>query len=147
MPSVRTTVIENISSRIAGILGDTVQVDPGLPSKTVLREHVYVPRVTGTRDFVFIQAGRKTVDDQFTITFLFMAAPKGYTALEAGARCEEMTDALLDVLALSPGLDNDIPEIIDIQPGTFDGPEIENTNEGVVAFIRADVDVHVRYDS
>lgn len=147
MASVRTSVVEAITSRLVDILGDDVKIDPGLPGKTVHREHIFVPVVTGTRDFVFIEAGRKTVDDQFTITFVFSVAWKGRTSVEAGHRCEELSDALLDVLALDPGLGDDVPELIHIQPGTFDGPELENTNEGVIAFIRADVEVHARYDS
>jgi hypothetical protein len=149
MPSVRTAVVENITTRIQSIVGDDVKVDPGLPSKGMFREHVFVPVVTGTRSFPYSkgQDGTFDVDDEFTITFLFSVGGKGLTSLEAGTRCEEMSDALLAVLSEDPGLSNDIPELIDIKPSTFDGPELENTNEGAIAFIRADVEVHARYTS
>lgn len=147
MPSVRTTVVDTICARLRDILGDDVKIDPGFPGKTVHREHVYVPLVTGARTFPYSKGpdGHFDVDDNFTITFLFTVAWKGRTSLEAGARVEELADALLEVFQTDPGLDDDIPELIDIQPGTVDGPELENTNEGVIAFMRCDVEIHARY--
>ncbi|HYF71364.1 MAG TPA: hypothetical protein VD864_01010 [Nocardioides sp.] len=147
MPSVRTAVVEQIITRLADRLGESVKIDPGLPGKTIHREHVFVPVVTGTRSFPYSKGsdGHFDIDDEFTVTFVFSVAWKGRTSFEAGARVEELSDALLEVLATDPGLADDIPELIDIKPGTFDGPELENTNEGVIAFIRADVEVHARY--
>lgn len=147
MASVRTQVVDTITRRLRDLLGDDVNVAPGFPSKTVYREQVYVPLITGTRSFPYSKGpdGHFDIDDNFTITFVFAVAWKGRTSIEAGTRCEELSDALLEVLATDPGLADDIPELIDISPGTFDGPELENTNEGVIAFIRADVEVHARY--
>lgn len=153
--SVRTAVRDEIVARLnahpalVSADGQRVPVTPGLPGRTIEREHVFIAQVAGTRSVAFLEAGRKTIDDEFTITFVFMTSNPGADALEATDRVEVMATALEDVLADDPGLNDAQGAPMDglmwATTGRWDGPEHELTDEGAVGFIRADVDVRARY--
>lgn len=153
--SIRTRVRDEIIARLAeqpalaGADGHTVTITPGLPGGTIELEHVFVVRITGTRSVKFLEAGRKTVEDDFTITFVFMTATPGADTLEADDRVEVMSSALEDVLAEDPALaDTDgtpLDGLMWAVAGTWDGPDHELTPDGAAAVMRCDVEVKARY--
>lgn len=148
--SIRTRVRNEILRRIALKPAlDGVTITPGLPGKAIEREHVFVPRITGERKVRFMEAGRKTVDDDFTITVVFMTAQPGAGIDESDDRVEQMGGALEDVLADDPGLNDENDQPMDglmwAVSARWDGPDHELTDEGAVSFLRADIDCKARY--
>lgn len=154
--SIRTRVRDEIIRRLRlhqaltnPITGQLAAISPGLPGNTIEREHVFVAQTTGTREVRFLEPGRKTIQDDFTTTFVFMVANKGTTTLESDDRVEAMATALEDVLADDPGLNDAQGQPFDglmwATAGRWDGPDAELTDEGAVSFIRADVDCRARY--
>lgn len=123
-----------------------VRIDPGLPGKNIEREHVFVASITGRREVAFLQAGRKTIDDTFTISFIFWVANPGSDTLEADDRAEQMSMCLLDVLAEDPGLGTLEAEGLDwAVEAQAEGPDNELSDEGAVSIFRIDVECKVRY--
>jgi hypothetical protein len=153
--SIRTRVRDELIARLnahpalVGTDGQRVPVSPGLPGKNIEREHVFVVQITGQRQVRFLEAGRKTIDDEFTITWVFMTAQPGAETLEADDRVEQMGGALEDVLADDPGLSDAQGEPMDgllwAVSARWDGPDHELTDEGAAGFLRADVDCKARY--
>lgn len=154
--SIRTRVRDELIRRLNDhqalvnpATGQRTPIAPGLPGKMIEREHVFVARITGRREVRFLEAGRKTVEDDFTITFVFMTSLPGATTLEVDDRVEVMSGALEDVLADDPALSDDQGEPLDglmwAVAGTWDGPDPELTDDGAVSFLRADVECKARY--
>jgi hypothetical protein len=153
--SIRTQVRGELITRmtphpaLVSAAGLRVPITPGLPGDKIEREHVFVARITGTRKVTFLQAGRKTIEDDFTITFVFMVSIPGATTLEADDRVEVMASALEDVLADDPALADaqgvPLDGLLWAVAGTWDGPDHELTSDGAVSFMRCDVDCKARY--
>lgn len=152
--SIRTKVRDEIIRRLnnhpdlVSPDGQRVPISPGLPGKAVEREHVFVVRITGEREVAFMEAGRKTVNDEFTISFVFMTAEPGAEVLEATDRVEQMAGALEDILADDPALSTGgepLDGLMWAVSARWDGPDHELTDEGAAGFLRADVDVRARY--
>lgn len=142
---LRTRVRDEIIARLA-IQPDLegVKIDSGLPGKNIEREHVFVARIAGQRRVVFLQAGRKTIEDVFTITFIFWVANPGNDTLEADDRAEVMAMCLLDVLAEDPSL-GDLEGLMSAVEAQAEGPDNELTDEGAVSIFRTDVECEARY--
>lgn len=153
--SIRTRVRDELITRMnahAALVtagGLRVPISPGLPGRAIEREHVFVAQITGERKVAFLEAGRKTIEDDFTITFVFMAAQAGTTVLEATDRVEVMAGALEDILADDPALGDaqgvPLDGLMWAVTARWDGPDHELTDDGAVGFLRADVDVKARY--
>lgn len=154
--SIRTRVRDEIITRLnqhpalVTTAGDRVPVSPGRPGNEVEREHVFVARITGEREVAFLAAGRKTITDDFTITFIFMSAIPGEDIGANDERVEQMSNALLDVLADDPGLSDANGAPMDglmwATEATTEGPDGELTDEGAVSFWRSDVECKARYE-
>lgn len=151
--SIRTRTRDEILARLRNHQalvdadGLLVPISPGLPGGRLEREHVFVAQITGRSEVAFLEAGRKTRDDEFTITFVFMTAQPGAETLEADGRVEEMAQALEDVLADDPALSTNGVPLDGLMWATlarFDGPDHELTDEGAVGFMRADVECRAR---
>lgn len=142
---LRTRVRDEILARLAAQSDlEGVKIDPGLPGKNIEREHVFVARITGQRNVAFLEAGRKTIDDDFTISFIFWVANPGSDTLEADDRVEQMSMCLLDVLADDPSL-GDLDGLMWATEAQTEGPDPELTDEGAVSIFRTDVECKVRY--
>jgi hypothetical protein len=154
--SIRTRVRDEIIARLnahqalVDADGQRVPVDAGDPGGRIQREHVWVAGITGRREVAFLEAGRKTIDDQFTIVFLFMATIPGADTLEVDDRVEVMGGALEDVLAEDPALSDAGGQPLDgllwAVSARWDGPDHELVDEGAVSFLRADVECRARYE-
>ncbi len=152
MASIRTAVVTRIFELLktrpsmVGADGELVQMTPGEPAGTTEREHVFVVLpVRGEREIVFMEAGRKTIEDNFTIPFLFQSAVPGSTLEECSARVEAMSNDLLDVLADDPTL-GELDGLMWATEATTEGPDAFQTDEGAVAFWRTDVECKARYE-
>lgn len=149
--SIRTKVRDEIIARLdqhpalVDADGHRVTVSPGLPGGTLEREHVFVARITGRRNIAFLEAGRKTRDDEFTISFVFMTATPGADTLDADDRVEQMATALEDVLADDPAL-GDLDGNFWVVEAEVNGPDHELTDEGAVGFMHIDVECRARYE-
>lgn len=121
-----------------------VPVAPGLPGKTIEREHVFVARITGQREVAFLQEGRKTIEDNFIITFIFWVANPGSDTLESDDRAEVMSLCLLDVLAEDPSL-GDLDGLMWAVEAESQGPDPELTDEGAMSVVHTDVACKARY--
>lgn len=149
--SIRTRVRDELIARLelhpalVGIDGERVPISPGLPGKAIERQHVFVARISGTRHVAFLQAGRKTIEDDFTIAFVFMAAVPGSDIAENDALVEQMSNALLDVLADDPGL-GDLEGLMWATEADTEGPDGQLTDEGAVSFWHTDVECKARYE-
>lgn len=144
---VRDEIIDrlNAHSALVSADGNRVPVDPGPPGQRIEREHVFVARTTGRRQVAFLEAGRKTVEDDFTITFVFWASRPGDTGSEADDRVEQMATSIEDVLADDPTLGN-LDGLFWAVEATVEGPDHELTKEGAVATIVVDVECKARYE-
>jgi hypothetical protein len=149
--SIRTAVRDEILTRLrahpsmVSADGSAVPCDPGLPGERVEREHVFVVKTTGARNVVFLEAGRKTIEDNFTITFAFWTSTPGLETLEADDRVEQLSNALLDVLADDPAL-GDLDGLMWAVEASCDGPDAELTPEGAYSIMTTDVEVKARYE-
>ena len=149
--SIRTRVRDEIIARLnqhpalMGTDGNRVPISPGLPGGSLEREHVFVARITGRRNIAFMEAGRKTRDDEFTISFVFMTATPGADTLDADNRAEQMSTALEDVLADDPTL-GDLDGNFWAVEAEANGPDHQLTDEGAVAFMHIDVECRARYE-
>lgn len=149
--SIRTRVRDEIITRInqhQALLrsdGQRVKVDPGDPGGTIENEHVWVVRITGRRVITLLEAGRKTVDDDFTISFVFQAATPGASTLEADDRVEYMSTALSDVLANDPSL-GDLEGLFWAVEAEANGPDHMLATDGAVSFMHVDVECKARYE-
>lgn len=122
-----------------------VEVSVGWPGKHLEREHVWLARTTGTVTYPHQMAGRKTRQDEFTITVMFMAAQKGQTLAEGQQRVQAMYQALDDLGADGETIGTLDSVIWSLHGEQVDGPDTEETDEGSAAFMRADVSVEARY--
>lgn len=149
--SIRTRVRDEIISRLnehpnlLGSDGHRVTVSPGLVGGDVEREHVFVARISGRRQVAFLEAGRKTVEDDFTISFVFMTATPGADTLSADDRVEQMSVALSDVLADDPAL-GDLDGLMWAVEAEANGPDHQLTDDGAVGFMHVDVECKARYE-
>lgn len=150
--SIRTTTVTRMFELLAAgpaMLkddGTRVPTTPGEPGAEVEREHVFVVLpIRGDRHIVFMEAGRKTVEDNFTIPVLFQSAVPGASLEECCARVEAMSNDLLDVLANDPTL-GELDGLMWANEATTEGPDAYQTDEGAVAFWRTDVECKARYE-
>ena len=149
--SIRTRVRNEIISRLnnhpalLGQDGQRVPISPGLVAGDAEREHVFVVRTAGRRQVAFLEAGRKTIEDDFTISFVFMAATPGADTLEADDRVEYMSTALSDVLADDPSL-GDLDGLMWATEAEANGPDHQLTDDGAIGFMHVDVECKARYE-
>ena len=149
--SVRTRVRDEIVRRLnqhdnlLGPDGNRVPISPGLVGGDAEDEHVFVVGIRGRRQVAFLEAGRKTVEDDFTISFVFQAATPGADTLEAGDRVEQMAVALADVLADDPSL-GDLDGLMWAVESEANGPDHQLTDEGAIGFMHVDVECKARYE-
>lgn len=122
-----------------------VPVSYGWPGKHLEREHVWLANTTGTVNYPHVMAGRKTREDDYTITILFMASKDGKNLAEAEERVQEMYQALDDLAADGELIGTHDGVEWSLHGETVDGPNSELTDKGAVAFIRADVSIRARY--
>lgn len=122
-----------------------VPVDSGWPGKHLEREHVWIAQVTGAITYPYSMAGRKTRRDTYVMTVIFMAGRAGQTVAEAEARAQEMWAALDDLSADGEAVGSIDGVLWSLHGDTVEGPESEQTDEGAVAFIRADVNITADY--
>jgi hypothetical protein len=147
--SIRTVVRDEIIARLngrqelVGTDGHRIPVDPGDPGRNQEREHVWVEDINGEREVAFLEAGRKTIDDRFTITFAFVAHQPGADVLEATDRVEIMGHALEHVLADDPSL-GDLDGLVWAKAARWIGPNHFLTEQGAFSVVLADVDCRAR---
>lgn len=122
-----------------------VDVFTGWPGESLGREAVWISRTSGQITYPFMMAGRKTRDDEFTVTVMFMAGSPGNTIEEADARVEVLWSALDDVFANDQTLSVD-GAVWTLEGATVEGPTGEFTDEGAVSFIQAEIEVKARYE-
>lgn len=140
--SIRATVKQWIVDELRNV-APTMNVDSGWPGRNLKRDHAWVDRVTGTVEFNVVMAGRKQRDDKFTVRVIFQASQPGESIAETDERVEAMYAHLEDIFADDPGLGT-MDGVVDATLGTVEGPVGEQTKEGAVSFIFADIDVHSR---
>jgi hypothetical protein len=142
---VRDELIDRLNAQQQLVTSDgrRVPVDPGDPGDKQEREHVWVETIAGTREVAFLEAGRKTIDDQFTITFVFAVMNPGATVHDATGRAEQMGYALEDVLADDPSL-GDLDGLVWAKAGRWDGPVHFLIPDGAMSVVMADVDCRAR---
>lgn len=123
---------------------DGVAVSHGWPGKHLAREHVWLGRTAGEITYPFEMAGNKIRQDDYTVTVWFMASEPGGTLAEVEARAQVMWSALDDLLAAGE-FSGRAEAMWTLEGGAVEGPDSELTDEGAVAFIRADVSISARY--
>lgn len=132
---VRSAIVEQLVAHPA-LAG--VQVDRQIPAE-VATEHVLLSTVSGTFAYRTIKAARKQREDRFTIKVFFGAMRPGQSAEQAELRVLELFNALDDILANDATLS--LPTVRQVGVGRVEGPDVQTSTEGHVAFIEADVEV------
>jgi rRNA maturation endonuclease Nob1 len=126
-----------------------VPVSLGWPGKHIERRHVWIARTTGEVTYPHVMAGRKTRQDDYTITVLFYAAVPGDNIKEAEDRVELMFQAFDDLAADGQALsdsDSDTLGLIwSLAAGTREGPNSELDDEKAIAVMTGDISVQARY--
>jgi hypothetical protein len=92
-----------------------VQVEPGYPGETMGLEVVMVADVTGNLDIPILSAGRKTLDDHFTVPVICGVRTEREGGLVyAGRRCSELAGAVLDWFQANGAVIEEVPEVMSI---------------------------------
>lgn len=141
---VKTWISDNLRLRLVQLEG-APEISQGWPGKNLGRNHVWIDRATGTWTFPFMQAGDKTLDDQFTIRVIFQASSPGDSIAETDARAELYAMAFGLLIAADPslgGMDGLMAAWFD--EDAAEGPDGVFTDEGAVSYVFVDLHVHTR---
>ena len=86
---------------------DSVQVLRHEPANMALEDEVvYFGDTTGDLSVPFMVAGRKVIDDMFTLDVWFAVASPGHEGDEAQDRAERLANAVADFLQDDPAIDD-----------------------------------------
>ncbi len=141
--SVRREVRARLVELLAAHPGlDGVTVARGIDLRSARDEFVLVAGTTGRQDVANLRAGRAHRDDEFTVRVWMMAGRPGQDVDVAESRVEGFLDVLDDILAdpqhrRPPVLG--IPGLASAVLADWDGPDAEPTDEGIAAFVLADI--------
>jgi hypothetical protein len=141
--SVRVAAVRRLLDLVQQQLPD-VQVAFGWPGADLENEAVWFDGVTeGTVEPGpgAMKSGRKRRQDRFTITLQLAAGSATFSAEEAAERVQELYNAVENVCADNPTLDDLDGVQHAVQNGTTTGPEPVAMESGYSAFIEASVEV------
>lgn len=82
-------------------------------------------------------------EDRFTVPIVIEAGAPNQTVDEAEERGAVLLDAVDDLCATYPTLD-DLDGVMTVRLGQVDGPETHRTQQGAVCLFRAEINVHTR---
>jgi hypothetical protein len=130
-----------------------VQVTSGMPGSDTDAESIFCGDVTGTLTVPLMMAGRKIVDDRFTIRVY--ATVTGHTDHDTcGQRITEITGAVVDWMQdsladlsvlLGPETETATEGLISINPAGWESTGPIRTPDDVRALAHIDIDFYARY--
>jgi hypothetical protein len=92
-----------------------VQIEAGYPGDTLGAEVVMVADLNGNLDIPIMSAGRKTLDDHFTVPIMVGVRSEREGGLTyVGRRCNELTDAVLDWVQANGAVIEAVPAVMSV---------------------------------
>jgi hypothetical protein len=124
-----------------------IGVDRSWPGDELQREHLWIAKVEGTVTFPTMMAGRLQRDDIFTFTVLCQSSTEGQDPEACETACEVYMTAVALAAAdqsLFGQIRSQVPGLLAVDLGEFNGPDAQPTTEGWVAFGEVQLEFHIR---
>lgn len=145
--TVKQWITGNLGPRIEQLstTEHPAQFSYGWPGRDLMLNGGWISQTTGTVTFPFIMAGRKSRDDEFTMTVTFQASGPADSRNEADDRVESYAAAFEDLIAEDPSLgDMDYLMHAIFEQDAIRGPDPYFLDTGVMSLMEVDLKLHTR---